>query len=100
MKTIAIIAVFLFTMVFGTIWGGYVLSHLWAWFIVSAFGAAPLSIVQCAGLSMATKAFTFVPNRSLKDERETGEQIAEMLSWAFAYPAIVLLTGKILHHFL
>jgi hypothetical protein len=100
MKIIGNITVFLFTMVFGTIWGGYVLSHLWAWFIVSAFGATPLGIAQCAGLTMVSKFLTFVPQRNKKDERELSEQVAEMLAWAFLYPALVLMTGNVIHHFL
>lgn len=56
MKTLAVlggIAVF----VAGVLWRGYVLSILWAWFLVPTLGAPQIGVAQALGVSLTAQVF-------------------------------------------
>jgi hypothetical protein len=77
-------------------WRGFALSMLWQWFAVSTFGAAPLSVAQCIGLSIVAGAFThqFQPTQKTEEDRK-----AFVLSWVID-PAVYLLIGYVVRQFL
>lgn len=82
-------------LVFGTMWRAYVLSRLWAWFIVSTFHLVQIGIAQAIGISCVVSLLTYQHHREPEDERGTGEIIGSVLAMAFFTPAFVLLFGWI-----
>lgn len=50
--SLAVVGLTLLMVVPAIIWGGYALSVLWGWFIVTAFNVPALSVVQAIGVSM------------------------------------------------
>lgn len=82
-------------MPFEVTWSGFVLTKLWAWFIVTTFNRAPLRIPQALGISLIVHFLT----SSISDAREkrgTGEAIALSISM----PLFALFFGWIYHLFL
>lgn len=77
------------TAVVGYLWGGYVFSVLWAWFIVSAFAAPPLSLAQAIGVTLATRFVTVRLTPDKKEDREPGKAMAT----AFMVPLMFLAVG-------
>ncbi len=71
------------------IWRGYVLSILWIWFIVPAFGLSPLSIPYAIGFALVVSFLTPMPSKG--KELDWSNAIAQI---AFA-PALALLCGWI-----
>lgn len=76
--------------VIGYIWGGYVFSVLWAWFVVTAFAAPPLGIAQAIGVTMAAR-FVFVKWKPEKDDSKPWDA----LLGAFVTPLLFLAVGWI-----
>lgn len=79
------------TGVVGYLWGGYVFSVLWAWFIVTAFAAPPLGIAQAIGVTLAAR---FVLVRWTPEKNEDPEHGKRMAA-AFMVPLIFLAVGWI-----
>ena len=77
-----------------SIWRGYVLSILWAWFLVPAFGLPVLSIPSAIGLSLVVSMLT--NHRTGREVEEKG-RIWTTLSLPFAGPALFLLCGWVVH---
>lgn len=50
---------------FAIVWSAYVLTILWGWFAVTAFGLPVLSIAQAAGLSLLV---TYYRNSRVEDK--------------------------------
>lgn len=81
----------------GAIWSGYVLTILWAWFVMPIFGLPALAIAPAIGLAVVAGYLThqYVPKAAKPDGDgkwdETGRAIAHM---AFK-PAFALLVGWI-----
>lgn len=77
------------------IWLGFVLTKLWAWFAVPAFGAPPLSIAAAVGISLIVG---LVARQHPANETE-GKTMAEILTHgtviAAMKPAIALFFGWI-----
>lgn len=77
------------------VWRGYVLSILWGWFMVPAFGLPALTVPLAIGLSLVVGFLT--AHRLKKDKDfEWGWAIGNMI---FA-PAMVLLIGWIVTRFM
>ncbi len=79
---------------FSAILNGWVLTHLWHWFMVPIFGLHDLTIVPAIGLGLIV---SFLTNKGViakKDSRETdwSATIGYLLS-----PFIVLFFGYIVH---
>jgi hypothetical protein len=74
-------------------WRGYVVTKLWAWFIVTHFGAAPLGLTTAIGLSILAGMFSVSTARS-KDQKED-DITATRVVLALAFPAMGLLFGWI-----
>jgi putative flippase GtrA len=100
MKTIGIISTVLIAMIVTPIWRGYALSKLWLWFIVSAFGAAPLGIAQAIGLSLIVSFLTHQTDSYEDKEKSLNEKMTRAVLLAFMTPAMALLIGWIVKGFL
>lgn len=68
----------------------WVISTLWGWYIVPAFGLAPLRLVFAFGLSIIVNAIVSHSFNG-KDERST----AEKFGYLIAFPLFTLLIGWI-----
>jgi hypothetical protein len=84
----------------GQLWKGYVLSLLWLWFVVAAFGAPALSIPAAIGIYNLIGLITFRYQREPKDERELSEKVIESFMLAAIVPAASLAVGAIVRHWL
>ena len=77
------------------IWGGYVFSILWAWFIVTAFAAPALSVAQAIGVTLAGR-FILARWKPEKDDDGPGKAMAS----AFVVPLLFLAVGWIVKQWL
>ena len=81
--------------VLSALWRGYVLSLLWAWFVVPVFGAPPLGIPAALGLSLLVAALTAQHMRI-----GTPKDLGYAMGVALLAPPATLLFGWIIKHFL
>jgi hypothetical protein len=83
---------------FALAWQGFVLSLLWAWYVVPAFSAPALSWPLVAGLLVIKN--TALVKATAKDEGDAVETIARAVAWGFLSPAIGLALGATFRLFL
>lgn len=76
-----------------SVWRGYVLSILWGWFIVRAFGLPALNIPLAIGLSLTVGFLT----QRLRQEKESTHFVIGVATLA---PAVSLFMGWIVTKFL
>lgn len=95
MKVIGYLSTAAITIVLGSIWRGYVLSVLWAWFIVTTFGAKPIGIAAAIGVSCVVGFLTAHYRPTPKDEHSGAEKMIEALVVAFFGPAFSLAFGAV-----
>ncbi len=89
-----LLALILFAPV-STVWRGYVLCKLWLWFIVTTFGANPLSLPQAIGLSSVVSFLTFQVNHDARQDKSDTEKTVEIIIFGALYPACALFAGWI-----
>ncbi len=81
---------------FTSIWRGYVLSILWAWFM-TPLGVIPIGVANAIGLSVLVTLFTPTGGSS-------GKNVADVCTTAISYslvaPALALGMGAIVHKFM
>jgi hypothetical protein len=83
-----------------SIWRGYVLTVLWGWFIVPAFGAHPLSVPLAIGISMLVGMLTMHKNgKEAEKEMGAGTAIATSVGLAVLVPLAALGSGWVVHLF-
>lgn len=88
-------------LVLSSIWRGFVLTILWAWFIVPVFHLPVLGIVVAIGVSMVVSFLTYqTPPVNPGDVRTDIDKFSSAISAALATPAVYLLIGWIVHLFL
>lgn len=80
-------------------WRGYVLSILWVWFVVKTFGVEPLSLPSAIGLSLIVSYLTHQMDFR-KDERTTAEKFLSAMFAQTLWPALTLLSGWIINHWM
>lgn len=82
---------------------GWVLSLLWAWFLVPTFHLPYLTLVQAIGLMLTVKVVThrFNTDSDLDEGIETyvGKAIGSAISYVFIYPLLELLFAWVVHFF-
>lgn len=83
-----------------SIWSGYVLSLLWAWFIVAAFEIRPLSIPAAIGIALIARYLTYQWNVKEPDYESASHRTYMSISMAILYPAFALAFGYIAHLFM
>ena len=86
-------------MVAGTILRGWVLSILWKWFMVSAFGLPVLSVAAAIGVSIVVSLMTFQYVYT-EDNRSEGVKIASGLGVSIGAPLLILGMAWIIKQFL
>lgn len=83
---------------------GWVLTKLWAWFVVPVFAVAALGIAQAVGLRVAASALTGVAHlansKALRRPDRGWAGIAESITISLLTPLFILLTGWAVHLFL
>ena len=82
-----------------TLWGGYVLTILWKWFIVATLHFPQISIPSAIGLllvvSFMTHQFGYIENKI-----DLNTYFLQRLSHAFVKPLYALGIGWIVHQFM
>lgn len=98
MKSFGYFMAMVLILVLGMLWAGYVLSILWAWFMVPAFGLPAISIPLALGIALIVSYLT----REITTDR-TDKPYAEMLAFkaviATLKPFFALITGWIIRLF-
>lgn len=96
MKTIGFIAIGISAAIASTIWSGYVLSIIWAWFIVSVFELPNLSIASAIGLSIVIRFMTYQYSYSdFNSDDNAMERFIHSIFFSALFPALALFTGWI-----
>lgn len=79
-----------------SIWRGFILSILWGWFVVPAFGLPALSIAFAIGVALIVGHLSHEANVKRDDKKGFGAVVAG----AFIGPAFTLLIGWIVTWFI
>lgn len=87
-------------MVLSSMWKGYVLMILWAWFVVPTFGLPALAIAPAIGLAMVVSFLTYQSDASKEPECEFSERMAKAVARALLTPAFVLGIGWVVRQFM
>ena len=86
---------------FGAVASGWVLSIVWAWFVMPLFPLVPiLTIPQAIGFSLVTGMLAGSSSQTDNKERTTGEAIVHLLAIAFGRPIMILVIAYIIKSFL
>jgi hypothetical protein len=78
------------------VWSGFVLSILWGWFAVPAFGLPPLSIPAAIGVSMIASYLTYQYGLKSADGEDGGKSLLNVL----LRPLVALMVGWVVHQFM
>lgn len=84
-------------------WKGYVLSVMWAWFAVPAFGVKPISIPVALGLTFliyGLQPISAIPKKNEADDRGPWERIFLVMFGGFFGPVVTLGVGWLVRLFL
>jgi hypothetical protein len=87
-------------MVLSSMWKGYVLTVLWAWFVVPTFGLPALAIAPAIGLAMVVSFLTHQSDAIKEPEGDFAERLAKSVSLVLVMPALVLGVGWVVHQFM
>lgn len=82
-----------------SIWGGFVLTKLWIWFIVPVFHLPVLTLVPAIGLCFVASYLTHQYQQDSNDQ-STGQKIGGVVAYGLMYPSIVLFMGWIVQMFM
>ncbi len=86
-------------------WEGFVLTCLWAWFVVPTFGVAPLTFITAMGLMLVVGLMCVVSTNSAilferyKEDKGKLQAWSLILSTKAVCPAILLGFGYLIHLF-
>lgn len=84
----------------GAMWEGFVLSLLWAWFMVPVFHAPTITVAQAMGLDLLINLIiTRLPTKPDKDDEKPFEHFGFRVFVIVLAPALALLFGFIMHFF-
>ena len=87
-------------LVLGSIWRGYALTVLWAWFVVPVFHLPVLSIAPAIGLSLIVSFLTYQSDaKTPTDDSATDAFVKATLS-TILMPLAALCIGWIVHQFM
>ena len=81
----------------GSIWSGYVLTILWAWFVVPTFGLPPLALAPAIGLAVVVSYLThqYHPKAAKPDGEGKWDETCRVIGHMAFKPAMALLVGWI-----
>jgi hypothetical protein len=94
MEVIGFITSIIVIIIASTIWKGYVLTVLWKWFVVPAFGLPLINIPTAIGIC-SIMTFLTMRHKTGQDERDLSERVSEALILSMISPAIFLFGGWI-----
>lgn len=83
-----------------SLWSGFVISKLWAWFIVPTFAVPPLSIIAAIGVFLVVSAFHPSKFKKAKKDDEQIQTFIEATVFNLLWPAIFLGVGAFWKMFL
>lgn len=85
---------------FSMIWHGYALTKLWEWFAVPLFNLPPLPLAGAVGLFVLVRFAASHPQTPDTNGKDFATLMAEGVSQAVMMPAISLLIGWIVSHWM
>lgn len=95
MKILIVLAALFGVAVAGMTWSGFVLSFLWGWFFVPAFGVPAISVPSAIGIVLIMHYMTNKYQNKSNDEITKWEHVAEKIGIEVMKPAVTLLIGLI-----
>jgi len=90
---------FIGILVMSSIMNGFVLTKLWAWFMVPAFGLPQLSIPIAIGISIVIRYLTYQKPPEPEGANNINK-IGETLGFVIVYPIMTLFIGWVVHFFI
>lgn len=95
MAAIGILCSVAIVLIGGSIWRGYVISLLWAWFVVATFHVPALSVPAAIGIAIIAGVLvpTYSPNES--ESKGFAAALASATAKMFLAPLIVLVVARI-----
>lgn len=81
------------------IWSGYVLTILWAWFVVPTFHLPQLSLAAAIGIAIVVKYLTHHVDTH-EDNRSWDDKFAVSIGFALLFPLMALFFGWVVHFFM
>lgn len=94
MKVMGYVATFIIIIFLSAIYSGFAASVIWEWFVVSEFGAEPLSIPIAIGLMLLVQ-FVTQPWKPSENFDDVAAEIKKAASIAIIKPSIYLIIGWI-----
>lgn len=79
------------------VWGGFIASILWGWFMVPVFGLPPISIPAAIGLGLVASCFVASSHKERDDKTEAW---AHLIGVLLAKPLLLLCIGWVAKGFL
>lgn len=100
MKVLGWITTIVVLLVLGPVWSGYILSVLWAWFIVPTFHLPFISIPLSIGIGVVVRILVWqIPDQKDSKGSDTTKVLLRSMGWTFLYPLFVLFFAYIVHLF-
>jgi hypothetical protein len=99
-KAIGYVTTGIVVTVLGYTWAGYVLSVLWSWFMVTAFGLPHLSIPATIGIATIVTYLTHQNHTDRNDKRPALDKTIEAALGIALKPALALFVGWVVRLFL
>jgi hypothetical protein len=84
----------------GALVGGFVVSTLWAWFVVPTFGIQPISIAQAIGLALVISAFKETKQDDADKYKTFFEKVAYIAIASIMSAVILLAMGWVVKLFI
>ncbi len=81
------------------LWGGFVLTKLWAWFVVPTFHLPELTLPVAIGLTRITAILTSKLDLDIETHKWT-DILRNSLSAAIVMPLVALVLGAIAHSYM
>jgi uncharacterized YccA/Bax inhibitor family protein len=100
MRFVGVLATWIATTVTLVAWRAFVLVKLWAWFVVTTFGAAPITKAQAYGLVLVLSVAHQQKLPEAKKDQTFAVTISLALLEGLGVPAIALLFGSIIRGWL
>lgn len=92
---------FLSLMIGGTVWGGWVLSVLWGWFLVPTLGVPSIGVVQAMGVHLMMGFLTHQSHMSDRgDDVDFSQVYGFVLLNSLLFPATALVMGYAIQFFM
>lgn len=96
MKILLLNATTIASLILSPIWRSYVLVKLWAWFIVTTFALAPLTIPQALGLSLMVIMLTHQYDPYEDEDQTATASVIKTSCIAFTWPLLALFIGAVI----